>query len=68
MINQNVASKAINVNQFEISRSVGAGYLTPDIDTWTVRKKVDNKYQVQSATSFVASGTYTVASQGEQNS
>ena len=68
MINQNVASKAINVNQFEISRSVGAGYLTPDIDTWTVRKKVDNKYQVQSATSFVASGTYTVASQGKQNS
>jgi hypothetical protein len=68
MINQNVASKAININQFEISRSVGAGYLTPDIDTWTVRKKVDNKYQVQSATSFVASGTYTVASQGEQNS
>ena len=68
MINQNVASKAINVNQFEISRSVGAGYLTPDIDTWTVRKKVDNKYQVQSATSFVASGTYTVASQGDQNS
>lgn len=40
MIDQNVASKSINVNQFEIARSVGAGYLEPNIDTWSIRKKV----------------------------
>jgi hypothetical protein len=63
MINQNVASKAINVNQFEVSRSIGAGYIEPNIDTWTVRKKVDNKYQVESQESFITDRSISVSSQ-----
>jgi len=68
MITQEVASTGINVNSFEITRSVGAGYLDPNIDTWTIRKKVDASYQAQSSGSFVAAGTTAVSSQGDQTS
>lgn len=65
MINQAVASKAINVNQFEVSRTVGAGYLEPNIDTWTMRRKVDNTHQAQSNSTFIPQGSNTVSSQGD---
>lgn len=65
MINQAVASKAINVNQFEVSRTVGAGYLEPNIDTWTIRRKVDNTHQAQSNSTFIPQGSNTVSSQGD---
>ena len=68
MINQNVASKPVNVNQFEVAKSVGGGFLEPNVDTWTIRKKVDNSYKVASNTSFVQKGSFTIASQGEQSS
>jgi len=67
MIEQNVASQAVNVNSFEITRSVGAGYLDPNIDTWTIRKKVDESHRAQQNNSFVAAGSISVSSQGEQN-
>lgn len=66
MINQTTASKPINVNQFEISKSVGGGFLTPDVDTWTVRKKVDNSYRVETTSSLISSNSTSVSSQGEQ--
>lgn len=66
MIDQSVASKSINVNQFEMSKSIGAGYLEPNTDTWTVRKKVDNSYKAESNTSYLAKGSTSVSSQGDQ--
>ena len=41
MINHSVASKAINVNQFELNKYVGSGVLDPPIINWNVRKLVD---------------------------
>ena len=67
MINQSVASKSINVNQFEITRALGSGALEPEADTWVLRKQVDNKYKAQSTTSFIASGSTSVSSQGNKN-
>jgi hypothetical protein len=67
MINQDLASKGINVNSFEITRSVGAGYLDPNIDTWTIRKQVDNKYVAEQTGSFINQGSTSVASQGDRN-
>lgn len=65
MMSQEIASKGINVNSFEITRSVGAGYLDPNIDTWTIRKKVDASHQSHSTGSFVAAGTTAISSQGD---
>ena len=67
MINQDLASKGINVNSFEITRSVGAGYLDPNIDTWTLRKQVDNKYVAEQTGSFINQGSTSVVSQGDRN-
>lgn len=66
MVDQSVASKAINVNQFEIARSVGGGFLTPDVDTWTIRKKVDNSYRTATTSSSLSINSTSVSSQGEQ--
>lgn len=66
MINQNSASKAIKVNQYELTRSVGSGEVVPDIDTWQIRKKVDPQYKVNSTESFIASGSTVIESQGQQ--
>lgn len=64
MIDQGVASRAINVNQFEISKSIGSVTMTPNVDTWQVRKKVDASYQVASSTSYLPTGSTSVSSQG----
>ena len=68
MVNQDLASEAINVNSFEITKSVGAGFLDPNIDTWTVRKLQDQNYVAQQTNSFIASGTMMPSSQGDRNS
>ena len=67
MITQDLASKSINVNSFEMTRSTGAGYLDPNIDTWTIRKQVDNTYVAQQSGSFINQGSHSVASQGDRN-
>lgn len=67
MVTQDLASEAINVNSFEITKSVGAGFLDPNIDTWTVRKLQDQTYTAQQNNSFVASGTMMPSSQGDRN-
>ena len=66
MIKQDVASSAIDVNQFQITRSVGNARLTPDTDTWQIRKKVDESYKVESKDSFKTFGSKIVGSQGDK--
>lgn len=66
MIKQDVASSAIDVNQFQITRSVGNARLTPDVDTWQIKKKVDESYIVQSTESFIPIGSKIVSSQGDK--
>lgn len=69
MINQNIASKAINVNQFDVAKSIGTGYLTPDTDTWTIRRKVDAKYKVSTKKSNnIPTKSFVLPSQGKQKS
>ena len=65
MIDQTIASKYIDVNQFEISKSKGAGIMEPDLDTWRIRKKVDESYQVDQTESYLPKGSTAVSSQGE---
>lgn len=42
MINQNVASQSEDVNQFELTRYVGAANVDPEADTWIVRRTLVN--------------------------
>lgn len=67
MINQNVASKAINVNQFELNKYIGTGVVEPPRDAWNVRKLVDANYEGGPNTSFAEVGTQTASSQGNEN-
>lgn len=68
MINQNVASKSINVNQYVTTKTRGAAILRPNLDTWTLRKKVDESYQAGSQESYLPIGSNSTSSQGEQTS
>ena len=68
MIDQSVASKAINVNQFDPAKVVGAGELKPEVDQWNTGKRVDPNYQIkvtQPLCGGVGTGTF-VASQGSE--
>ena len=67
-INQNIASKSINVNQFEVNKFIGSGEVTPPRDAWNVRKKVDANYEAGINSSSAEIGTSTVASQGLEQS
>ena len=64
MINHSVASKAINVNQFELNKYVGSGVIDPPIINWNVRKLVD-----PNNTGGVAVGTddTQISGQGSQS-
>ena len=68
MINQNTASKSINVNQYVTTKTRGAAVLRPNLDTWTLRKKVDESYQSSSQESYLPIGSNSTSSQGEQTS
>lgn len=65
MVRQEVASSAIDVNQFQSTKSIGAGDLEPNVDTWQITKKVDEHYQVGSTESYIPRGTKSVSSQGQ---
>ena len=64
MINQAVASKAINVAAFEPTKVIGAGVILPELDEWTLRRKVDPSYEVPENSSTAAEGTTATGSQG----
>ena len=64
MINQSVASKPLNVNRFEVSITIGSAVLIPSLDSWTVRRKVDPSYQVESTTSLIPANTTEISSAG----
>lgn len=70
MITQDVASKPINVNAFDISKSIGGGILAPTQDTWTEQRKVNNKYRAQSQKSFLGNigNAIDILSQGHNRS
>jgi len=63
MISQTRASRSIDINQFEIQRTIGSGFIEPNIDTWSSRKLVDESYQPEATESFIDQGTYSVSSQ-----
>ena len=65
MIDQSVASSPINVNRFEVTRTIGNMTVVPALDTWTIRKKVDPSYQVESTESLISAGTTEVSSAGD---
>lgn len=67
MINQNVASKAINVNQFELNKNVGSGEIAPPRQSFSTRKKVDVGYELGSTAAIAEIGTSVVSSQGQEN-
>ena len=64
-ITQDIASGYTQVNQFELSRSIGSGFLEPNLDTWQLRREVDEAYQVQSEESFIPVGSKQMSSQGD---
>lgn len=64
-ITQDIASSYTQVNQFELSRSVGSGFMEPNLDTWQIRQEVDEAYQVQSEESFIPIGSKQMSSQGD---
>tara|TARA_R110000868_G_scaffold411764_1_gene709283 strand:- start:958 stop:3921 length:2964 start_codon:yes stop_codon:yes gene_type:complete len=64
-ISQAVASRAINVNQFDYGKAIGTAELNPSTDTWGVRKKVDAGYQADANSSTVQGQTIVIVSQGE---
>ena len=66
-INQNVASKVINVNQFEMNKSVGSATIEPPRDAFTTRKKVDGFYELGTTAAVAEINTKTVSSQGNEN-
>ena len=66
-INQNVASKAINVNQFEMNKSVGSATIEPPRDAFTTRKKVDANYELGTTAARAEINTKSVSSQGNEN-
>ena len=63
-INQSVASKSVNVNQFEVNKFIGSGEVVPPRDAWNVRKKVDANYEAGNNSSTAEWGTKAVPSQG----
>ncbi len=66
MIDQSFASKGINVNQFDVARTKGSGEVMPNIDTWTVRKKVSSpSYKTDFKQSLTQAGPI-IESQGNQ--
>lgn len=67
MINQNVASKAINVNQFELNKYVGTGIIEPPRDAWNTRKLVDANNYGGNNSSLAEVGTKTLYSQGNES-
>ena len=66
MIDQSVASRIINVASFEPSKTKGTGELTPNTDTWVIRKKVDVNYQIPENSATATLNTKIVPSQGDQ--
>ena len=64
-ITQDIASSYTQVNQFELSRSIGSGFMEPNLDTWQIRQEVDEAYQVQSEESFIPIGSKQMSSQGD---
>ena len=64
MINQSVASKAINVNQFELNKYIGSGVIDPPVVNWNVRKLVDANYNGGVA---VGPDTLQISGQGSQS-
>lgn len=67
MINQNIASKAIDLNTFDVAKSIGSGKIKPTTDTWTEQKKVNNKYKAQSSESYLGNigNAISILSQGQ---
>jgi hypothetical protein len=58
------ATSYIAVNQFETGRTIGVGELTPQMDYWTVKKKVDESYISEAEESFIdPDGNPTILSQ-----
>tara|TARA_Y100000389_G_scaffold137648_1_gene135283 strand:+ start:21320 stop:24274 length:2955 start_codon:yes stop_codon:yes gene_type:complete len=66
-INQNIASKVINVNQFEMNKSVGSATIEPPRDAFTTRKKVDANYELGTTAAVAEINTKSVSSQGNEN-
>lgn len=66
-ITQDVASKAINVNQFELNKNFGSGVIEPPRDPFTTRKKVDVNYELGTTAAVAEIGTKVVSSQGQEN-
>jgi len=64
MINQSVASKAINVNQFELNKYIGSGVVDPPVVNWNIRKLVDANYNGGVA---VGPDTLQISGQGSQS-
>ena len=58
------ATNYIAVNQFETGRTIGVGELTPQMDYWTVKKKVDESFISEADESFIdPDGNPTILSQ-----
>ena len=55
-----------DVNQFDIARSTGTGYMVPDTDFWSLRTIADKSYAAQSNESLLAKGNTEVNSQLNQ--
>lgn len=67
MIDQTVASKAINVNQFEMNKYIGSGVIEPPAINWNVRKLVDANYELGNKASIAEVGSNQISSRGSQS-
>ena len=67
MIDQSIASKAVNVNQFELNKYVGSGVIEPPVINWNVRKLVDANYELGNNASIAEVGSNQISSRGSQS-
>jgi len=66
LIDQAVASRAININSFDIGQHIGTGVVDPSYTSWTERKLVDVNYQVDNSSGATVADGNVVSSQGNQ--